>query len=61
MNCEVGTIREIHSRLIQDGVHVSQHALRLWIKQGYLPVVYTGNKALIAYSNVLKLLGVVAS
>lgn len=55
---EVGSIREIHQRLVSDGYRISQHALRIWIKQGDLPAIYTGNKALISYTNVLKLLTV---
>lgn len=34
---------------------VSEHALRIWVKTGVLPAVYSGNKALISYSNVLNL------
>lgn len=56
MACEVGTIREIHERLMAEGFHVTQYALRLWIKQGLLPAIYTGNKALISYSKVISLL-----
>ena len=52
----VGTIRAIHIRLISEGFQVSEYALRLWIKQGILPAVYTGNKALISYQNVLAIL-----
>lgn len=61
MECKVGTIRDIHKRLNCEGYHVSEHALRMWIKQGVLPAVYSGNKALIAYANVLELLSDKAS
>jgi hypothetical protein len=54
--CEIGTIRAIHQRLVNEGVLVSEYALRIWIKQGKLPAVYTGNKALISYANVMKVL-----
>jgi predicted site-specific integrase-resolvase len=54
--CEIGTIRAIHQRLVSEGVQVSEYALRIWIKQGKLPAVYTGKKALISYSNVMKVL-----
>lgn len=54
--CKVGTIREIHQQLLQEGYRVSQYALRQWIKAGRLPAVYTGNKALISYRNVLDIL-----
>lgn len=56
MVCNVGPIRKIHARLIEDGYHVSDYALRLWIKQGRIPAIYTGNKALISYESVLSLL-----
>lgn len=54
--CECGTIREIHKRLVSEGYHISEYALRLWIKQGILPYVLVGNKALIHYSNVINIL-----
>lgn len=53
---KVGTIRQIHQQLLQNGYHVSECALRKWVKEGRLPAVYTGNKALISYSKVLKIL-----
>lgn len=57
MECKVGTIRDIHKRLNNEGYRISEHALRMWIKRGDLPAVYSGTKALIAYANVLELLG----
>lgn len=56
MVCQVGTIREIHRRLMQEGYRVSECALRRWIKEGKLPAVHTGNKALISYNKVLEIL-----
>lgn len=56
MVCQVGTIREIHRRLTQEGYLVSECALRRWIKEGKLPAVHTGSKALISYSKVLEIL-----
>ena len=56
MVCQVGTIREIHRRLVQEGYHISECALRRWIKEGRLPAVYSGTKALIAYVRVLELM-----
>lgn len=53
---EVGTIREIQQRLSLEGFHVSSYALRRWVKEGRVPAVYTGNKALISYNSVLNLL-----
>ncbi len=56
MNCNVGTIRQIHQQLLQNGYHVSECALRRWVKEGLLPAVYAGNKALISYNHVLEIL-----
>ena len=56
MPCEVGTVREIRKRLVGEGYHVTEHALRTWIKTGKLTAVYAGRKALISYSKVLSLL-----
>ena len=55
MDCKVGTIREIQRRLARDGYNISEYALRQWVKEGKLPAVYTGNKALIKYEEVLNL------
>ena len=56
MPCKVGTIRQIHQRLIQEGYRVSECALRRWVKDGQLPAIRTGNKALISYDRVLEVL-----
>lgn len=53
---EVGSVREIHKRLREEGYLVGQATLRAWIKQGILPAVRVGNKSLVAYSNVLNVL-----
>lgn len=59
MVCQVGTIREIHRRLMQEGYQVSECALRRWVKQGILPATYSGSKALISYERVIELLNAV--
>ena len=61
MCCEVGSIRQIHRRLRQEGFCIGEAALRLWVKDGTLPAVYTGNKALISYNRVLEILMVTPS
>lgn len=53
---QTGTIREIRQRLIENGFHVSEYAIRRWIKMGVLPAAFTGKKALISYANVVQLL-----
>ena len=56
MPCQVGTIRQIHQRLRDEGFFVSEYTLRQWVKQGVLPAVFIGSKALISFANVLKIL-----
>lgn len=56
MEYKVGTIRQIHHQLVCNGYQVSEHALRLWIKQGSLPAVFSGTKALISYERVKDIL-----
>lgn len=55
-SCRVGSIRQIHRRLLAEGYQISEYALRQWIKAGMLPAVYSGNKAFIAYEKVLEVL-----
>ena len=56
VECKVGTIRQIHRRLIREGYQISECALRRWVKDGTLPAIRTGNKALISYDRVLEVL-----
>lgn len=49
----VGTVQQIVQRLHSDGYHVSEYALRRWIKDGVIPSVHTGKKFLITYDRVL--------
>lgn len=43
------SIRQAAQRSKQDGISVTEYALRLWIRRGELPVRYAGSKALIYY------------
>ena len=52
--CEVGSIRTIHERLVTEGYDISEHALRGWVKDGTIPALFTGKKALISYTRVLE-------
>lgn len=61
MKCRTGSIREIQRQLVSDGIRVSEYALRQWVKSGILPVVYSGNKALISYDKVLSVLDIPVS
>lgn len=56
MPCNVGSIRQIHQRLIKEGYEVSEYTLRRWIKEDIIPATYSGNKAIVSYTQVLKVL-----
>ena len=56
MLCQVGTIRQIHKRLNDEGFLVSEYTLRQWVKTGVLPAVFIGSKALISFANVISIL-----
>lgn len=53
---KIGTIRQIHRQLLDNGYQVSECALRRWIKQGILPATFSGSKALISYDRVIEFL-----
>ena len=52
----VGSIQAIHRRLVSEGYQISEYMLRQMVKQGIIPAVYSGCKALISYSAVVKVL-----
>ena len=56
MPCQVGTIRQIHQRLHDEGFLISEYALRQWVKTGRLSAVFVGSKALISFDKVLEIL-----
>ena len=56
MPCQVGTIRQIHQRLYDEGYFISEYTLRQLVKTGILPAVFVGNKALISFANVIGIL-----
>lgn len=53
---ETGTIRQVHRYLTSSGCHVSEYAIRRWIKQGVIPAAYSGSTAYISVSNVRRVL-----
>lgn len=53
---DVMTIRETIQRAKQEGLSVSEHALRRWVKTGAIPARKVGQKALLFYPNVIKFL-----
>ena len=40
----VGTIREICKQLNENGYHISEYTLRLWVKNAVIPAVFTGTE-----------------
>ena len=46
------TIRETVQRSKDEGIPVSDYALRLWIKRGEIPARYVGSKALLFWPAV---------
>lgn len=53
MDCKVGTIRQIHKTLVDNGYHISEHALRGWVRGKQIPAVYSGNTAYVCYDKVI--------
>ncbi len=53
---ETGTIRQVHRHLIDTGYHVSEYAIRRWVKLGLVPAAYSGSTAYISVSNVRRIL-----
>lgn len=52
----VVTVREAVERAKQDGFPISEYTLRLWIKNGAIPVRKAGVKILIFYPNLVRYL-----
>ena len=50
----VCTIREAVQRAKADGLTISEHALRSWIRVGAIPTRKVGQKALIFYPNLVR-------
>jgi len=53
---DTATIAETPRRLQADGHNISENMLRGLVRQGVLPAVKLGRKALLYYPNVIKLL-----
>ena len=53
---DVVTIREAVQRAKNDGLPVSEHALRQWVKTGAIPARKVGQKALLFYPNLVRYL-----
>ena len=52
----IGSVNQTLRRAKAEGLDISETALRRWVKDGTLPVVYSGCKALILWDNLVRLL-----
>lgn len=52
----VVTVREAVQRAKSDGLPISEYTLRLWVKNGAVPVRKIGQKVLIYYPNLVRYL-----
>lgn len=52
----VVTVREAVRRAKSDGLPISEYTLRLWVKNGAVPVRKIGQKVLIYYPNLVRYL-----
>ena len=50
------SIRDAVRRSKEDGIPISEYALRQWVRLGLIPAVSTGKKALIYYPNLVRYL-----
>ena len=50
------SVRECVKRTKEEGLAVSEYALRKWLRNGEIPFIMTGNKALIFYPNLVRYL-----
>lgn len=53
---ELASISQTVRRAKAENLNISETALRRWVKNGSLPVVYSGCKALILWDNLVRLL-----
>lgn len=51
---DVATINETLERARAEGIPLPETALRRWVKNGEIPVVYAGKKALLYWPNVVR-------
>lgn len=53
---KVVTIREAVDRAKAEGLPISEHTLRVWVKGGAIPVRKAGKKILLYYPNLVRYL-----
>lgn len=56
MKYMTNSIRQTLVALRDEGIIISENALRTWVKNGDIPAVYSGVKAYLWYPNVLTFL-----
>lgn len=56
MKYETGTIPQTLKRLREEGIYITENALRTWVKTGSIPASYCGKRAYLWYPNVLAFL-----
>ncbi len=56
MKYMTNSIRQTVAALREEGIVISENALRVWVKKGDIPAVYSGTKAYLWYPNVIEFL-----
>ncbi len=56
MRYKTNSIRQTVAALREDGIAISENALRRWVKEGQLPALYSGSRAYLWYPNVITFL-----
>lgn len=56
MKYMTNSIRQTVAALREEGIVISENALRVWVKKGDIPAVYSGTKAYLWYPNVIAFL-----
>lgn len=51
---KIATIRDTVSRCQREGIGVTEYGLRRWIKEGRLKVLWSGNRALVNWDNLME-------
>ena len=53
---DLDTIKRTVERASMEGLNITEHALRMWIKRGVIPVRKAGNTSLVYFPNLRKFL-----
>ncbi len=55
---DIATIGNTAARCKDENIPVGEKTLRRWVKEGKVPAVYTGRKALVSWANLMDFLTV---